>query len=52
MGTRAELVGADPDAGQHGIRPVIDWTRPLADAAEGFAAMISGEAFGKIVFEL
>ncbi len=52
MGTRAELVALTQMLVSTGIRPVIDSTRPLADAAEGFAAMISGEAFGKIVFEL
>ena len=39
-----------PDAGDTGVRPVIDrccrWR-----AAEGFAAMITGEVFGKIVLE-
>ena len=34
-----------------GVRPVIDRTIPLADAADGFAAMIGGELFGKVVLE-
>jgi NADPH:quinone reductase-like Zn-dependent oxidoreductase len=34
-----------------GVRPVIDSTRPLTDAAEGFRAMAEGDVFGKIVFE-
>ena len=34
-----------------GVRPVIDRTMPLADAADGFAAMIGGELFGKVVLE-
>ena len=32
------------------IRPVIDRVLPLTLAREGFAAMISGDLFGKIVF--
>ena len=52
MGTRAELVARCPDAGRRtGVRPVIDRVLPLARAAEGFAAMITGEVFGEIVFE-
>jgi len=34
-----------------GIRPVLDRVLPLSRAVEGFAAMITGEVFGKIVFE-
>jgi NADPH:quinone reductase-like Zn-dependent oxidoreductase len=35
---------------QSGARPRIDRTIPLAQAADGFAAMIAGELFGKVVF--
>jgi NADPH:quinone reductase-like Zn-dependent oxidoreductase len=31
------------------VRPVIDSTFALADAAEAFARLESGEAFGKVV---
>jgi hypothetical protein len=31
---------------------VIDRTMPLAAAADGFAAMIAGDLFGKVVFTL
>jgi hypothetical protein len=31
---------------------VIDRVLPLAQARDGFAAMISGDLFGKIVFTL
>jgi len=34
-----------------GVRPLIDRTLPMADAAAGFAAMINGDVFGKIIFE-
>jgi hypothetical protein len=34
-----------------GVRPLIHRTLPLAEAAEGFAAMITGDVFGKIIFE-
>jgi NADPH:quinone reductase-like Zn-dependent oxidoreductase len=51
MGTREELVALTRMLVTTGIRPVVDRTLPLADAAAGFAAMIDGEVFGKIVFE-
>jgi NADPH:quinone reductase-like Zn-dependent oxidoreductase len=51
MGTRAELVALTRMLVVTGRRPVIDRVLPLAEAAEGFAAMIGGEVFGKIVLE-
>ena len=33
-----------------GVRPVIDRVLPLEQAREGFAAMIDGDLFGKVVF--
>jgi NADPH:quinone reductase-like Zn-dependent oxidoreductase len=51
MGTRAELVALTRMLVTTGIRPVIDRVLPLASAAEGFAALITGDVFGKIVFE-
>jgi NADPH:quinone reductase-like Zn-dependent oxidoreductase len=51
MGTRAELVACVRMLVTTGARPVIDRVLPLAGAAEGFAAMITGDVFGKIVFE-
>jgi NADPH:quinone reductase-like Zn-dependent oxidoreductase len=32
-----------------GLRPKIDRTLPLSEAAEAIATMIAGEVFGKIV---
>jgi NADPH:quinone reductase-like Zn-dependent oxidoreductase len=49
MGTREELESLTRMLVATGVRPVIDRTLPLARAAEGFAAMIAGDVFGKIV---
>jgi NADPH:quinone reductase-like Zn-dependent oxidoreductase len=51
MGTRAELISLTRMLITTGVRPLIDRTLPLADAAAGFAAMINGDVFGKIIFE-
>ena len=48
--SRFELVALTKMLVATGVRPVIDRTLALADAAEGFAAMIDGEVFGKVVF--
>ena len=52
MGTRDQLGRLLRFCEQTGVRPKIDRTMPLASAADGFAAMISGELFGKVVFTL
>ncbi len=52
MGTRDELGRLLRFCEQTGVRPLIDRTMPLASAADGFAAMISGDVFGKVVFTL
>jgi len=49
MGTLEELNGLTQMLVATGVRPVIDRTLPLDRAADGFAAMISGDLFGKIV---
>jgi NADPH:quinone reductase-like Zn-dependent oxidoreductase len=51
MGTRDELQALSQMLVTTGVRPIIDRILPLARAAEGFAAMIEGTVFGKIVFE-
>jgi NADPH:quinone reductase-like Zn-dependent oxidoreductase len=33
-----------------GVRPLIDRTLPMTEARDGFAAMLGGDQFGKIVF--
>ncbi|MBB3040771.1 zinc-binding dehydrogenase [Nocardioides soli] len=50
MGTRDELAGLVSMLDATGARPLIDRTLPMADARAGFAAMLEGEQFGKIVF--
>lgn len=52
MGTRDQLARLVRFCEQTGLRPLIDRTLPLAQAREGFAAMIDGELFGKVVFTL
>ncbi len=50
MGSRDQLARLARFCEQTGVRPRIDRTLPLRDAADGFAAMISGDLFGKVVF--
>jgi len=52
MGTRDQLGRLLRFCEQTGVRPRIDRTLPLASAADGFAAIISGDLFGKVVFTL
>jgi NADPH:quinone reductase-like Zn-dependent oxidoreductase len=50
MGTRDQLGRLMQFCAQSGVRPLIDRVLKLADAAEGFAAIIEGTHTGKIVF--
>jgi D-arabinose 1-dehydrogenase-like Zn-dependent alcohol dehydrogenase len=50
MGSRDQLGRLTRFCEQTGVRPVIDRVLPLAQAREGFEAMIAGDLFGKIVF--
>jgi D-arabinose 1-dehydrogenase-like Zn-dependent alcohol dehydrogenase len=50
MGTRDELAQLARLCEASGIRPEIDRVLPLSEARDGFAAMASGDLFGKIVF--
>jgi NADPH:quinone reductase-like Zn-dependent oxidoreductase len=52
MGSKDQLSRLVRFCEQTGLRPLIDRTLPLRDAPEGFAAMINGELFGKVVFTL
>ncbi len=52
MGTKAELGDLIRFLQATGLRPHIDRTIPLEQAADGLAAMASGELVGKIVLEL
>ena len=49
MGTRDQLGRLARFCEQAGVRPVIDRVLPLDQARDGFAAMIDGNLFGKIV---
>jgi NADPH:quinone reductase-like Zn-dependent oxidoreductase len=50
MGSRDQLARLMRFCEQTGARPRIDRTMPLAQARDGFAAMLSADLFGKIVF--
>ena len=50
MGTRQELGALMQFLDATGTRPLVDRTLPMTEAREGFAAMESGDVFGKIVF--
>jgi NADPH:quinone reductase-like Zn-dependent oxidoreductase len=52
MGTRDQLGRLLRFCEQTGVRPLIDRTLPLTQARDGLAAMISGDLFGKVVFEV
>jgi NADPH:quinone reductase-like Zn-dependent oxidoreductase len=52
MGTRDELISLARMLVATGVRPQIDRILPLTEAPAGFAAMIAGDHFGKIIFEL
>jgi NADPH:quinone reductase-like Zn-dependent oxidoreductase len=52
MGTREQLARLLRFCEQTGVRPLIDRALPLAQARDGFAAMIAGDVFGKIVFRV
>ncbi len=52
MGTRDELLGLLSFCRTSGVRPVIARELPLAEARDGFAAMIDGDTAGKIVFTM
>ena len=51
MGTRDQLGRLARFCEQSGARPLIDRVLPLGHARDGFEAMITGDLFGKIVFE-
>ena len=49
MGTRSELERLARFVADRGIEPVVDSVHPLADARDGFARIVDGEVFGKVV---
>ncbi len=50
MGTRDELLRLLQFCDRTGARPLVDSVLPLEQAHDGFARMVGGEVFGKIVF--
>jgi NADPH:quinone reductase-like Zn-dependent oxidoreductase len=52
MGTRDQLARLARFCEQAGARPVVDRVLPLRHARDGLEAMITGDLFGKIVFEV
>lgn len=50
MGTRDELASLTQFLDATGTRPLVDRVLAMTDAREGFAAMATGDVFGKIVF--
>jgi NADPH:quinone reductase-like Zn-dependent oxidoreductase len=50
MGTREELRALVSLLELSGARPLVDRVLPLDRAREGFAAMLGGDVFGKVVF--
>ena len=50
MGTREELASLIQLLDTTGTRPLIDRTLPLEQARDGFAALLAGQVFGKVVF--
>ncbi|HWF72920.1 MAG TPA: zinc-binding dehydrogenase [Solirubrobacteraceae bacterium] len=50
MGTRDELERLIRLCVERDVRPAIDTILPLAEAAEGFRALLDGDVVGKIVF--
>ena len=52
MGTKTELQQLIAFLDATGLRPTIDRTLPLENAAEGIAAIASGDLVGKIVLEV
>lgn len=49
MGTRAELARLVELCRTSGVRPLIDTELPLEQAHDGFARLLTGDAFGKVV---
>jgi D-arabinose 1-dehydrogenase-like Zn-dependent alcohol dehydrogenase len=49
MGTRDELVRLMRLMVERDVRPVVDSTAPLEDAAAAFRKLAEGDVFGKIV---
>jgi NADPH:quinone reductase-like Zn-dependent oxidoreductase len=52
MGNRSELERLARFVADRGIEPVVDSVHSLADARDGFARIVDGEVFGKVVIRV
>ena len=52
VGSRARFEAMNRAIAQHELRPVIDTTFPIEQAADAFKRMVRGEHFGKIVITI
>jgi NADPH:quinone reductase-like Zn-dependent oxidoreductase len=52
MGNRSELERLARFVADRGIVPVVDSVHPLADARDGFARIVDGDVFGKVVISV
>ncbi|MCG2623380.1 zinc-binding dehydrogenase [Arthrobacter sp. I2-34] len=52
MGTRAELESLAGFLVAHGVRPVVDSVKPLAQVAHQFDRLLAGAAFGKLAVSM
>lgn len=52
MGTREELASLASFVVQQRLEPAIDSVMPLSQAHDGFARMVEGDVFGKVVFTM
>ena len=52
MGNRTELERLARFVADRGIEPVVDSVHSLADARDGFARIVDGEVFGKVVISV
>ena len=52
MGTLAELRQLVTFMSARSIAPVVDTVVPMADAANAYTRLASGDAFGKVVLEM
>lgn len=52
MGTRAELTQLISFMSSRGVAPIVDTIAPMADAANAYARLESGDTFGKVVLEM
>ncbi len=50
MGTRSELAALMELLDTTGTKPLVDRVLPMEQARDGFAAMLEGDVFGKVVF--